>query len=287
MADTQPLPADTHPTAVRLQVSNLQRSLHWYQAIIGCQPLELTPSSALLGARGDAAAPLIELVERPGARAVRQHARLGLYHFAILLPSRPALGSFVRRLAALDVRVGSADHLVSEALYMHDPDGLGIEVYADRPRETWTWQGDQVVMTVDHLDFRDLARAAVEPWDGLPSGTTIGHVHLHVGDLDQALAFYKAGLGLEETARLPGAAFLAAGRYHHHLGINIWAAAAPSPHEDDAQLLEWSLSVPDKAAALAAAERLSHAGHAVQHDADPGRGWTVADPWGTRLRVVP
>ncbi len=286
MADTTLLPADAHPTAVRLQVSNLQRSLHWYQSIIGCRPLEVTSSSAMLGAHGTGARPLIELVERPGARAVRPHARLGLYHFAILLPSRAALGAFVRRLAALDVRVGSADHLVSEALYMSDPDGLGIEVYADRPRETWTWQGEQVVMTVDHLDFRDLARAAVEPWDGLPAGTTIGHVHLHVGGLDEALAFYQQGLGFEETARLPGAAFLAAGRYHHHLGTNIWAAGAPSPHDDDAQLLEWTLTVPDRAAAAAAAERLTQAGHAVRHDDDADRGWTVADPWGTRLRVL-
>src|SRR5690606_31841049 len=175
-----------------------------------------------------------------------------------------------------------------EALYMHDPDGLGIEVYADRPRETWTWQGDQVVMTVDHLDFRDLARAAVEPWDGLPSGTTIGHVHLHVGDLDQALAFYKAGLGLEETARLPGAAFLAAGRYHHHLGINIWAAAAPSPHEDDAQLLEWSLSVPDKAAASARPRSARRCGSRSRagRPASPPPGSARA-PGGPSARRVP
>lgn len=286
MVDAPLLPDDTHPVAVRLQVSNLQRSLHWYASVLGCRPLEVAESTALLGAHGDDARPLIELVERPGARAVRPHARLGLYHFAILLPSRAALGAFIRRLAALDVRVGSADHLVSEALYMSDPDGLGIEVYVDRPRETWTWQGSHVTMTVDHLDLRDLARAATDPWDGLPAGTTLGHVHLHVGGLDEGVAFYQHALGFEETARLPGACFLAAGRYHHHLGINIWATGAPSPHPDDAQLLEWTLAVPDAARASAAADRLAAAGHAVDRDDTETTGWTVADPWGTRMRVI-
>lgn len=286
MDATPTLPAATRPETVRLQVSDLQRSLHWYTATLGCRVLDVDDDTAVLGVAGDPPTPLILLAHRPGTRAIAPHARLGLYHFAILLPSRAALGGFVRRLAALDLRVASADHLVSEALYLTDPDGLGVEVYADRPRDSWTWSGGHVLMTVDRLDLRDLARAATDPWDGLPAGTTLGHVHLHVGQLDEAAAFYQDGLGLVETARLPGARFLAAGGYHHHLGINAWATAAPPPGPDDAQLLEWTLHVPDPQASAEARARLEARGFACALDADT-RAWSAADPWGTRLRVGP
>lgn len=285
MDATPTLPAATRPQTVRLQVSDLQRSLHWYTATLGCRVLDVDDDTAVLGVAGDPPTPLILLAARPGTRAIAPHARLGLYHFAILLPSRAALGGFVRRLAALDLRVASADHLVSEALYLTDPDGLGVEVYADRPRDSWTWSGGHVLMTVDRLDLRDLARAATDPWDGLPAGTTLGHVHLHVGQLDEAAAFYQDGLGLAETARLPGARFLAAGGYHHHLGINAWAAAAPPPGPDDAQLLEWTLHVPDPQASDDARARLEAQGVACALDSDT-RAWSAADPWGTHLRVV-
>lgn len=285
MDATPTLPAATRPQTVRLQVSDLQRSLRWYTATLGCRVLDVDDDTAVLGVAGDPPTPLIRLAARPGTRAIAPHARLGLYHFAILLPSRAALGGFVRRLAALDLRVASADHLVSEALYLTDPDGLGVEVYADRPRDSWTWSGGHLLMTVDRLDVRDLARAAIEPWDGLPAGTTLGHVHLHVGQLDEAAGFYQEGLGLAETARLPGARFLAAGGYHHHLGINAWASAAPSPGLDDAQLLEWTLHVPDPQASHDARGRLEAQGVACALDEDTG-AWTAADPWGTRLRVV-
>jgi catechol 2,3-dioxygenase len=138
-------------------------------------------------------------------------------------------------------------------------------------------------MTVDPLDLRDLADAASAPWSGLPSGTTLGHMHLHVGDLDRAAAFYRESLGLDETASLHGALFLAAGGYHHHLGVNVWAAGAPAPGDTDAQLREWTLRIPDAGRADAAASRLAAAGHEVVSAPD---GWTARDPWGTALRVV-
>jgi len=283
MPEPRRLPDDTHPVSVRLQVSDLARSRQWYTTTLGCRVLDTLPGEVRLGAEGDDSL-LITLEERPGTRPTPPQSRLGLYHFAILLPSRAALGAFVRHLASLDTRVGSADHLVSEALYLSDPDGLGIEVYADRPRSAWTYTNGHVDMTVDPLDLRDLADAATGPWAGLPAGTTLGHMHLHVGDLDQAARFYQDGLGFAEMARLRGALFLAAGGYHHHLGVNTWAAGAPPAGEMDARLLEWTLHVPDATRASESATRLEAAGHTLARD-DAG-AWTVADPWGTRLRVI-
>jgi catechol 2,3-dioxygenase len=283
MSEPRPLPDDTQPVSVRLQVSDLARSRQWYTRTLGCQVLHAGPDELQLGTR-DAAAPLITLVAREGTRPIQPHSRLGLYHYALLLPSRGDLGAFVRHLVSLDERIASADHLVSEALYLHDPDGLGIEMYCDRPRSAWTYAANgHVVMTVDSLDLRDLADAANAPWSGLPSGTTLGHMHLHVGDLDRAAAFYRDGIGFDETASLRGALFLAAGGYHHHLGVNVWAAGAPAPGDTDARLLEWTLRIPDASQADAVADRLTGAGHEVVSGPD---GWTTRDPWGTALRVV-
>lgn len=276
------LPDDTRPVSVRLQVSDLARSTRWYVDTLGCHLFRTTAADVQLVAR-DGAAPIITLVAHPGARPTPLHSRLGLYHFALLLPTRADLGAFVRHLVSLDTRVGSADHLVSEALYLHDPDGLGIEVYVDRPRSAWTYERGQLVMTVDPLDLRDIADAATGPWTGLPGGSALGHMHLHVGDLDEAGLFYRDALGFDEMARLRGALFLAAGGYHHHLGLNVWAAGAPPPRQDDAQLLEWTLRVPDAALADEAAGRLAAAGHAPVREAGD---WVVRDPWGTCLRVV-
>jgi catechol 2,3-dioxygenase len=208
----------------------------------------------------------------------------GLFHFAILLPDRAALGRFAVHLSALGERVGMADHVVSEALYLSDPDGLGIEVYADRPRSTWQHRGREIVMTSDPLDIEDvIAAGAGLPWDGIPRGTTIGHVHLHVGSLAEAEAFYHAALGFEKTNwSYPGALFLAAGGYHHHLGTNVWAPGPPAK-EHEARLLEWELAVPRVEEAAAAAESLRAAGYAVKQD---GNDCVAADPWGTQLRVT-
>ena len=206
--------------------------------------------------------PLVHLVERPGVR--RAHGEFGLYHFAILLPDRAALGRFAAHLVAHDLRAGAADHLVSEALYLTDPDGLGIEVYADRPRSTWRANGRELAMASDPLDLRGVIAAGQgKPWDGMPDGTTMGHVHLHVGDLRQAEAFYHAEMGLDKMAwSYPGALFLAAGGYHHHLGLNTWSRG-PAASDDQARLLDWELVVPGKG------------GDAV-----------VADPWGTSVRLT-
>ena len=195
----------------------------------------------MLGARGEEG-PLVVLRERSGAAPVPRHGRLGLYHFAILLPSRAELGRFLRRLAELGVRAGASDHFVSEALYLSDPDGLGIEVYADRPRDQWEADGREIRMATVPLNAAELvAEAGEERWDGMLAGTVMGHLHLHVGDLVEAEAFYHRALGLDKVVwSYPGALFLSAGGYHHHLGMNTWAAGAPPAGEDDAKLLEWT-----------------------------------------------
>src|SRR5574338_1675024 len=254
------LPDDTHLGTVRLQVSDLERSLDYYRGLLGFTLLSRRESEAELGAARDGA-PLVVLVERRGARPVSRPAPLGLYHFAILRPDRASLGRFVTHLAEAGAYAGMADHLVSEAVYLTDPDGLGIEVYADRPRETWRQEGGQLAMTTDPLDVEDLLRAGGgERWTGLPAGTVIGHVHFFVGDLARAEDFYHAGLGLDKTVwSYPGALFLAAGGYHHHVGTNTWAAGAPAATDEDARLLEWELVVPSAAEAERAAASLAAA----------------------------
>jgi catechol 2,3-dioxygenase len=177
-----------------------------------------------------------------------------------------------------------ADHLVSEALYLTDPDGLGIEVYADRPAADWQRRGRELVMTVDPLDISGLiAAGGEEPWVAAPAGTTIGHVHLHVGHLGEAEAFYHAALGFTKTLwSLPGALFLAAGHYHHHLGTNTWAPG-PSADPAEARLLSWDLVVPNTGAVLDIGASLRAAGYHAEETAD---GVSTTDPWNTRLRIV-
>lgn len=183
-----------HPSVtlgvVRLQVADLARSISYYEEVIGLRTMSRDASHSVLGVAADQT-PLVELHHRVVAAPVPARGRLGLYHFAILLPDRAALGRFISHLAALGARAGMADHLVSEAVYLNDPDGLGIEVYADRPRAGWKVVDGALAMATDPLDAADLVRAAGgDTWTGAPSGTRIGHVHLHVGDLDDAARFY-------------------------------------------------------------------------------------------------
>ncbi len=278
------LPADFRLGPVRLQVADLERSIGYYGRVLGLRSTARGAAGATLAAQGDET-PLVELKELRGATPVPRRGRLGLYHFALLLPDRAALGSFVTHLRALGEYAGSADHLVSEALYLTDPDGLGIEVYADRPRSSWRMQGETLVMAVDPLDLNDLVRAAEgRPWAGAPAGTRMGHIHLHVGDLQSASAFYHAGLGLDRIVlSLPGALFMSAGGYHHHLGTNTWAAGAPVAAEGDARLLEWTVQLPDRTQVDAAARSLTGSGYQVRRDSADA---VAVDPWGTAVRLT-
>jgi catechol 2,3-dioxygenase len=310
------LPAATTLGAVTLQVADLARSLAWYTEVLGARvlarvaPGPSSPATASLGAPGDDS-PLLHLVERPGARPAPSRGRLGLYHVAWLLPDRAALGRFLAHLARRGERVASADHLVSEALYLQDPDNLGVEVYRDRPRAEWTVTDGSVSMASLPLDARGLLRAAGgAPYDGLPAGTVIGHVHLHVGDLAAGTNFYRDVLGLAVTNDMyPGAVFLAAGGYHHHLGTNVWAGAGAAPAgPDDACLLEWTVRVPGSEDVEAVRARARAAGVPVLEGPPddragdegapddragdggvperPAASVALVDPWGTRVTVV-
>ena len=277
------LPDSTHVGAVRLQVADLRRSLDYYQQVLGLTVLDRSPETATLGADGSRRE-LVRLHAKPGIRSAPRAGAFGLYHFAVLLPERAALGRFAAHLSRLNIRAGTADHLVSESFYLTDPDGLGIEVYADRPREMWTTRGREIAMGVDPLDVAGLiALAGPGTWERTPAATTIGHMHLHVGALDRAEAFYHSALGFDKTVwSFPGALFFAAGGYHHHLGTNIWSQG-PAATDEQARLLEWELVVPDADAAAAVAASLDRAEYAPD---DTGAGWAVNDPWGTRLRIA-
>jgi catechol 2,3-dioxygenase len=276
------LPVETHVGRVHLQVSNLARSIDFYESVLGFSVLERAASSATLGAGGVA---FIELTG--GARTPRTVRRLGLYHFAILLPDRAALGRCLTHLLSAGIQPGAADHLVSEALYLQDPDDLGIEIYRDRPRSEWRANGAELVMSTEPLDFHGLTSAASsESWKGMPAGTIIGHVHLHVGDLEQALQFYHAALGLDLVVwSYPGARFLSAGGYHHHLGLNTWAgprATASAP--DEPRLIDWELSLPTAVSVADAARSLAEAGYLVTPEEVGGS--VALDPWGTAVRLT-
>lgn len=271
---------------VVLMVSDLARSVLFYERVLGMRVLEQTETYARIGAQMGQEA-LLELRTAPGIRPRTGQPRLGLFHFALLLPDRASLGRFVRHLQELGVRAGAGDHFVSEAFYLDDPDGLGIEIYADRPRSEWQRVGRELVMGTDPVDVADLiAAAGPMPWVGMPSGTVMGHLHLHVGDLARGAAIYSDAIGFDRMVwSYPGALFLGAGGYHHHLGTNVWAgsgASAPPPNE--ARLLEWSMVLPSAADVDAVAASLERMGHAIERDAID-ESFRVVDPWGTMLRV--
>jgi catechol 2,3-dioxygenase len=282
------LPQATRLGPVRLQIGDLGRSVAYYQTTLGLRLLDRGAERAVLGTHGETV-PLVELVERRGTRPAGRRAQLGLFHFAILLPDRASLGRLVRHLEKIGVRPGAGDHLVSESFYLQDPDNLGIEVYADRPRNTWRRIGRQLMMATDPIDLEGILVAGRDgAWTGMPPGTTMGHVHLHVGDLERASAFYSEMLGFDRMVwSYPGALFLAAGGYHHHLGTNIWAgpeAGAPSP--DTAQLLEWTLALPDRTSLAEVMTSLTRGGIQVERSTTPeDDSFLIRDPWGTPLRL--
>jgi catechol 2,3-dioxygenase len=280
------LPASARLGTVRLQVGDLARSEAFYTGVLGLRAAHHGGGRLLLTA-GESREPLVELIERPSAQALRPRSRLGLFHYALLVPDRPSLADFALHAERNRIRLGMSDHLVSEALYLHDPDGLGIEVYADRPRTEWRSRGGQWIMATEPLDVDGLlAESGGEPYTGLPTGTVVGHVHLHVGDLGEAARFYNETLGFDEVVRdYPGALFFSAGGYHHHVGTNVWASGAPSPGEDDARLMSWTLLLPEEADLT----RISDAARANDRsvtERGPLGGLLLSDPWGTRVEVL-
>lgn len=276
------LPEDVRLGEVRLQVADLERSISYYEKVIGLRVVQREASRVTLAPRGSENV-IVELNEKKGVAAVPRRGRLGLYHFAILLPDRQSLGRFLRHLSDVGEYAGMSDHFVSEAIYLTDPDGLGIEVYADRPRSSWKLAGTNLSMGSVHLDTEDLLRAAGgEPWKGAPQGTKIGHVHLYVSDLEVAEKFYHNALGLDKIRlEFPGALFMSAGGYHHHLGANTWAASSPQATDADARLIEWTV-------VLSSAESLKALGASLVANGfqaiEDEKSVTTTDPWTTKVR---
>lgn len=280
MATEEAIHPDTSMGAVHLTVRDLEGSLGFYQQRLGLTVRDRQPGTVRLGV-GEA--DLVVLHGRPDAPRLR--GTTGLYHFAILLPSRGELARMLAHFLATRMHLqGAADHLVSEALYLTDPEGNGIEVYRDRPREQWPLEDGGVRMATDPLDLDDLLGegASAPPWPGLPAGSRIGHVHLRVSRLDEAARFYSDVLGFGRTARLGDSAlFLSAGGYHHHLGLNTWAGeGAPPPPPGAAGLDHFEVALPDQAERQRVVARARAAGAAVE---DTEEGPSLRDPSSNRL----
>ncbi len=265
--------------AVRLRVRDKARAVDFYTGTVGLSLLGEGDGLVRLGAGGRT---LIELEVEPAAVA-RPRGTTGLFHVAILVPSRAALAVVLRRLVAQQIPIGASDHLVSEALYLDDPDGNGIEIYRDRHPSEWRWQGKTIEMVTHPLDLRSvLADLPADSALGtsMPAGTTIGHVHLQVGALEAARGFYVGQLGFDLTTdRYPGALFVSAGGYHHHLGLNIWhSRCGAAPPSGSTGLVHYEILLPDAETVASVAARLDHAGTTLEPTAE---GFSVADPWGT------
>jgi catechol 2,3-dioxygenase len=261
--------------AVELSVSDLDRSLDYWQRVVGLRVLARENGVASLGADTE----LVRFVEEPGAQPADGHT--GLYHVALLVPDRPSLARWLAHAARDQTQLeGLSDHYVSEAIYLRDPDRHGIEIYADRPRELWEGQVGERMTTVP-IDVENLLGElddpAAEPFDGLPDGTTVGHVHLRVADVEATVEFYRDVLGMGLMAQLgPMAAFLSAGGYHHHVGGNTWETRGAAPAGPGfATLRHATIVLPDAAELDRVAARVADSGQEPEALAN---GVLVRDP---------
>lgn len=265
---------------VALTVHDLDRVGDFYQRAVGLHRLQADADRLLLGAGNDV---LLELRRDPAARR-RSPREAGLFHTAFLLPSRADLGAWGRHAATSRVPVvGASDHDVSEAVYLTDPEGNGVEIYADRPRETWRWHGDTVEMGSEALDIADLLdNTDSRVWQGFPDGSVVGHVHLQVGAIAPAEEFYSRVLGFGITCRYPGGSFYAADGYHHHLATNIWNSRGASKRELPSTGLADVEILTDATVLKAVAARAEQdiAG------ATDGNRLPLSDPWGTAITLV-
>jgi catechol 2,3-dioxygenase len=272
-----PIHPDTQIGAVTLRVARLERSLRFYEEVVGFKLIEKARQEATLGAEGTG--PLLRLLELPGAKPMPQSAT-GLFHFAILVPTRADLGRSLRQLVAGGVQIGQSDHAVSEALYASDPDGNGIEIYWDRPASMWEWTDGVVKITIDPLDLRGLMDEGMRdrrPWTGLPAGTRIGHVHLQVSDTQTMLDFYHEVLGFQVTSQFAGAVFAAAGGYHHHFAANSWNSAGSGPAPAGTAGLEsFVVELPNREEQARLAAQLGELGVPFSQENGELR---VRDPW--------
>lgn len=280
-AQASALPDTLRVGAVHLTVADLDRAVGWYQRSLGLRVHTHDVHSAELG---DGVETVVVLHEDSQARPRGRHA--GLYHYALLFPTREELARTVVRLAQTRTPIeGASDHGTHEAIYLPDADGNGIELAWDRDREQWP-AGLGYDRGPAPLDLDGLLNtvAGEQPTDVVAEGLRMGHLHLHVGDIGQALAFYRDTIGFEVQANIGSAAFLSAGGYHHHLGINIWNGVgvdSPPPHTPGLQ--HWTVQLPTEADVSALRDRLVDAGQTVERIEG---GFVIRDPWGTALAIV-
>ena len=283
------LPTNAHRTPLRigsvgLVARDLDRLTNFYRDLLGLTVQERTDRVARLGTGG---VTLLEIEHRPDALP-DDPATAGLYHTAFLMPTRQDHARWIMHIAKTRVPItGASDHGVSEAFYLDDPEGNGIEVYNDRPAERWRWEGDLVVMQTNQLDIEAILNEidrTTATYPAAPEGLRIGHVHLRVGSVEQAEAFYRGAIGLDLTRRRGGATFMSSGGYHHHVGANVWHSQGAGPRDRNRAGLSWfTMEAADAGAIDAIGGRLSAANAPV--DKASG-GIETADPWGTRIRIV-
>ncbi|MGG7620625.1 VOC family protein [Bacillus coreaensis] len=275
---------NTFVSQVKLKVANLERSLTFYQEVIGLQVLQQTNTTADLTADGKT---VLVSIQQPVNVVSKQGRTTGLYHFALLLPTRADLGRLLKHF--LQVRYplqGASDHLVSEAIYLADPDGNGIEVYADRPASSWSWNNGEVEMPTVAIDAESLlAEGEGKAWNGMPAETIMGHIHLHVSELQKTEEFYTKGLGFEVVTRYGGQAlFISTGKYHHHIGLNIWnGVGAPPAAENSVGMESYTMVFPSDEKRKQILSKLKEMGVTVTEEKG---AYITADPSGNRIRLV-
>ncbi|PSL42982.1 catechol 2,3-dioxygenase [Salsuginibacillus halophilus] len=273
----------TFVSHVHLHVQNLERTISFYQDTLGFHVLYQTDSEAAFSADGETA---LITAGQPIGVTPKERYTTGLYHFALLLPTRKDLAKIVTYFNEIGLNFGSSDHTVSESIYLADPDGNGIEIYADRDPDGWTWENGEVNLTVDPLNYRDLlAENDGAPWKKMPEATLMGHVHLHAADLEETEDFYLEGLGFEMVRRFnPQTHFIADGKYHHHIALNTWhGVGAPAPSPSSAGMAYFTLNVADKEKQIAITSKLESLGTPVTKTEDAV--W-AADPSGTKIKIV-
>ncbi|MFK9094014.1 VOC family protein [Bacillus salipaludis] len=269
---------------VKVKVENLQRSIEFYKNVLGFDILEQTTSTVKLTTDGKTS---FLSLEQPEDVIPKQGRTTGLYHFAILLPDQSALANIVIHLVGKGIRFGSSDHLVSEALYLHDPDGNEIEIYRDRAPSEWNWNGAEVEMAVDPLNFENLLKHATpdKPWQKMPAETVMGHIHLHVSELIKTEEFYEKGLGMDVVNRFGGQAlFLSYGKYHHHVGVNTWnGIGAKAPAKNSVGLESFTLIFDNERARNQAVTNLKQIGAEVLEE---NNNFITFDPSGNAIELA-
>lgn len=268
---------------VNLKVKDLERSLTFYKEIIGFKLLKQTGKTAELTADGNT---VLLTIEQPDHAISKQEGTTGLFHFALLLPNRSDLGNVLKHFIQIKYPIqGASDHLVSEALYLADPDGNGIEIYADRHPSEWEWINNEVVMPSDPLDHENLlAQAADSSWKELPSSTIMGHIHLHVSDLQKNRQFYIDGLGFEVVSRYGNhALFISDGKYHHHIAMNVWNGVnAPQAPSNSAGLESFTVKLSNKKQRDQIIQQLKAIGAPISEE---NEHLVTSDPSGNRIRL--